>query len=956
LTLLERQAFAEGAGKVYATFAVTDAPYGDPSFYIGDAHYYATNVHGGPPVYPVVTGWGELSDVMGDGGAAPVTYVTLTLDAGALLVPTNGTTELTVGQWLRELNLTNVTFSFYQWNQQDSTQDLIWKGQYAGLDRGSFAGGVAEVRIRLRSFSISVSNDLLSDLVNETDFANAPRESINAMVPRLYGQHTGLLHSAAGAPGVFGFPMPGNRGVVVDENQGNAKVTIRFAKNDGTDACGNVTAAPAAGDPSQEGCLWIWDGGMQSYGMVDAASYAVTNDVNKVDIVVERSPKVYFWFKPSQVGSMNAAGFTSLYKLINKDLNDFIDSTVGDFKWSFMMPSIPVVGNVLEVGMVLDWANVSAGTRTVTYGLRDRYGPGYIGPKSVASTRLTATGRSLSYSNNPAAITWLPIDTISAPGSTTAAEFKAGKFISRSAGDAAEAAIELYAEVTSAAKDGARLYGLAFWVAVEYPWVPLDKRTDWFGSGYFKSDSYAALHNNPRLQRWVREQNQQVTSLERRKSALERLRGTDFFIRGQYQFDTAGTYSGAVNSTLDYPNTIAHHILGKLAGRTMNVTAGTLGNWVDPRTYGALKNMAIAPRFGSEEVTAQSAIDSLESRFPMRIHSEDGVWLCLPDDMNPHSSRFYRSTSAVVDVTPEDVQNVTFEAPNLDGLVNRATVAFGHGYPDREAGSSYVYDNPVSQKYFGLQNALSHDEPWISQTNLANAPVTAGVDLAKWLGRKKGWPRATMSLELRQKFYELKRGHVLQVKDLELRGLPCTLFRCGLLLYYFTKTTDAGSGREDMVAGNPHMPSAGTDAIYLGFGQQVGQVDFHVQSVAAYTTVANGWEYWNPDTPAWVALAGVVNADALKAGTGTQTVSFTRPSPWLWGKDEQTFTAGVAGPCYWLRMKYNTATGSGACSSRPTYPATWYGRLWEVLEASRIPGGGSIDEYPLMRARLQEVM
>jgi len=358
--------------------------------------------------------------------------------------------------------------------------------------------------------------------------------------------------------------------------------------------------------------------------------------------------------------------------------------------------------------------------------------------------------------------------------------------------------------------------------------------------------------------------------------------------------------------------------------------------------------------FGIVQVTLSEAIDLLQSRFPMQLHLENFIWQCIPDDMNPHSSRTYRSTSEVLTVGPNDIGSVSFvvtETP-YSSIENSVIFNYSHGYPDRGPGANVAYVNQLSKMYFGERDQLVIDEPIVHQSNYESAAVSAATVMAQWYGRRQARPRLIVKVRLTQKFYDLKRGHTLEFAGLESVGIECPAFRCGLLDYYHFSASSSNNYADNLFA--LFVAASGTSELYIGVSQQTDRITFPVSTAAGYTTVSNGWEYSNT-SGGWTALTGVVNADALKT-TGIQTVSWTRPRFDLHEKREITFAGLVSGPCYWYRMKYSTATAQGlGANARITYPAVWAGRIFEVIETRRGPFRSSSD-YPALEAVFMEMM
>jgi hypothetical protein len=952
IAIATAQGFGDTRTKFFLQFSVTDSVTGNPDFRWGDAHFYATNVHGGAPVSAVVSDWGDFPEIMDQGGSRAQSSIWVL--ANEVSIPTNGTTERKIEEWVRILQLRGVTVTAYFWNELDTTQDVFWKGYIVAVGGLEVRDGVPEIRLILSDSQPRIELAPISDVIDKSSFASAPEQSVGQMVPRVFGEMIDYVTAGdANEKGYLGWPMPGIRGVISDENQGTAKVTIRFHKGDGTQGwhtftehAGGSPGAPGVGD------LWVFDAGMNAYGLVHGDSYSVTNDVNKLDITVDRAPKVWFFVRPSEKGSANATGFTSLYKMINGDATDYQESTVTDFVWSFMCPSLSFQGEVLDIRLVVDWANLAAGSRSITFGIYNKFTPGYVGTKSDTVARASALARLISMGSTG-------IYNFGDFGGTagTGNPFKSGRFLVNSG--STEAPAEMYCAVTSASKDGVRLYGMTLGILVTYPWVPLDNATEWWTSGgvgarearkRFRQGGKGELK---RFKEWVDTHQEPKTALERRQDAINRLRGTDFFVRGKAQKDDgSGSYSGTASGPISRVVDIAHYLIHKAAGKTRNNTASTLGNFVDPRSWGVAKDIFCVAKFGSDRMELQDCLDLLSDRFPVRFHEDEGVWQVIPDDMNPHSSRFYRSTSDLVRIEAGDIEQDSLKVEELpyEELVNRVTLSFGHGYPDRDPAMSYVYDNNLAQQFFGTRNGIPHDEPWMLQLQMDSGVASTGAQLlAKWLGQRSAWPRLTVSFRTRQKFYDLKRGHVVRLGALEDIGIPLPSYRAGLLMQHFLSSSSVSSVHD----GGSLIAGSGTSETYFIARHQVPQLDFNVAVAAGYTNVANPWEYMN-DGLSWTAFANQVNPQGLKL-TGAQTISWDKPNPWLWTKNELSLGGTTRGPGYIFRFKWSTGTATGSTSARTTYPPSWEDPLFEVIKATKVPPANSRD-YPRIDVELVEVM
>lgn len=965
MTLNVTQRQASGLGRLFVKISVTDAFYSNPIFYLSDQAIVVTNVSGGAPAYAAVASWGAL--VKGGAVFSQAATADIDVDLGVEVVPHNQTVKATLGAWLRKVQYRDSVVQVYQWNKAEATQDVVWKGYLYAMTEGRYEDGRAIATLSLRSNDRTLGVAPLSTLATKENFSQMPTQGEGDMVPCVYGSASNTHNNTGNATSIaaIGQPFPGVRGIIVDENEATAKVIIRFAEGD-TSQGALAFAEPTADDAGTSGDLCIWDESNGCYGMVDNASYSFTNDANKLEVTVDASPKVFFFVRPSLIGSTNAAAFTDSNKIIDSDPNNYVVSdNAGNHSWGFILPSVSFQGRVKSIGVLADWYNAHASLdRKLTIGIWDIYHAAAANWLNAASakhksvTRSSGLGQKAISYQDTAAWRYTSTNFGNHLGTATRDAFASGSFVTRNAGDALEAGLELRCFVEDiggahAGRGDVRLYNVGVIIEVDYPVVPKGKSIVWLGPNYWKQweDDPLTWQEKKVMESYVeRSFGKGRTALEERKEALSRHRGTDFFARGRFQKDDgSGTYSGTASDTIVRPSDIAHHILAKRKSKTCNTTAGTPGNFIDPRTHGLAKNAALLLPFGPKKVTADDAIDFIGERFGVTVYDENGTMQCLVDDMNPHSSWVYKSTSDPVLITENDIDIESFKWSEIsaDDLVNSVIFKYSHGYPNREAGARTTYENPLSQKWFGKKTTDPIEEPHVIQQNLESAAQSYATDLAQWYGRRTARPRLVVSCRLPQGFYDLRQGHFTGFKGLEKVGIECPAFRCGLVDYYFTSTS-GGTDYADNGA-HPFISLAGSSKLWIGLSQQVSSITFNVSVAAGYTTVANAWKYGSGGT----SLSGVSNADALKS-TGIQTVSFTMPNFWSWIKEEISLGGVQYGPCYWLSMDYNTPTATGTSADRTSHPAIWEGRRFTAIDVRRYPGE-EVDDYPYVDGVFIEV-
>jgi len=301
--------------------------------------------------------------------------------------------------------------------------------------------------------------------------------------------------------------------------------------------------------------------------------------------------------------------------------------------------------------------------------------------------------------------------------------------------------------------------------------------------------------------------------------------------------------------------------------------------------------------------------------------------------------------------------DIRVQEDDVRDLVNSVTLNYGHGYGTNRPQGSVTYNNEVSQKYFPVSLPVVIDEPWVMRANLTDATPQGATFLSNWYGRRAALPRLTIRVSLSQAFYDLRRGHVVEFdKDMESEGIFCPAWRCGKPLHAFVKINGAVLDYADNTA--PHlMNNASTSTTVWCLGQQAAALTLSIVTPNGYTTVPNAWKYYDGNT--WTPFTNVTASDggapeSVIQRSGKITISFDRPTPTLWKKAVLTVNGVTYGPGYWMGMDYSTSIGTATGNAETVYPATWYGRLFEVLEVTRQPGG--VGKYPMVLATLREIM
>jgi hypothetical protein len=880
----------------------------------------------------------------------------------ATCVPINKTVPVAMSQILSTMKLFDVEASFYQWNELDQTQALIWRGYCSGLVESEFVDALPTATLAFAIRGGLSDTAYISDVVTPTapaigttTYPNAPKDSLNKMIPVPMGRlYSGML-AADGGPNdaiFLGYGTRGAAGVPVDDHLDQLKVDVDFLVGHGLKA--GVAPVGTTDDPSADSAFWAYIPEANTFGLIDAADFSLTNNTTVTRIRCKQEPTLFIALRPSGVGADMHSGITpNAYKILDDDTSNYVESTSTDYQWAFNIPPLNISGlRVISVGCVIDVeGNPAIGNRDIEFGVWNPFNTGAPGWWGNASKRhfVTINGTTEVRRREYAIVSkrYVANDAGANVGQQTRAEFSEGRFVGRDSGQT-ETPLQLLVSVTSASKDGVRLYGCGIYVKCQ---IQADrvrraarivmKRPKFDVRGRYEGKKYDHIIAVPE------------------DVAFSGERRFDFLFCGVGIEDSAATdYDNfAVNVQLHRASAQLHHLFRKFHGDYVNTVPGTLGNFVDAKAEDVAGEKFLSPVFGpNESFTVQQAKEEYQKHHPVRVFWDDRRWQCVYDEMNPHSSRFYRSPSNVIKISArrDIVGPVRASMPTRQQLRNRAVLSYGQAYGTNRPANTYSYQHQLSKELFGNTEAVFRDESWVTPAELGVVPENAKF-LARYLATKDARPRQTIVVPLSQAYYDLRKGNVLEFDtDMESRGIVSLAYRAGRIDYAHYRGNAVGELPNQADITTPEYLPAGTvtsETYFCSGGQQFPQLTFVKTAAGTYTTVANGWEYYNGS--AWVALAGVVNADALKTA-GTQTVSWTRPSPWLWKKADLTLNATSYGPGYWVRMKYEQSTVLLLGTGLTTFPAKWAGRLYEVIEVTRKPGEEG--DYPYVDAVLQEVM
>jgi len=949
-----------GYGKIFAKFTATHPTDGSLTFYWGDIGFGPDGVSTSPMVYPVVLNWDKFTKFMSEGGQTRPGTVQLEVAGSGICVPSNGTKRYQVADLLRQMVLADGIVQFYQWNERDNSQTLIWQGFWQGLPQTDYPGGLMVVTIEIGMMQKDLKKPI-SHIVNPTGYIYAPQESMGQMISKWYGNlitamDTGAKAQEAAFLGFFGRAV---KGVLVAENNDQMQLQYDFHRNDGTKNAAKIDAG-IANDPSEPTAIWLYTG--NGFCMVDAVNLVLTNNVNQISALFPMEPKVWTPVHPTGVGSMMHPGFTaSAYKVTNDDPNDYLQTDDTNYTIGFNVPACEIPGFVCTEAIVMvdigvDPA-VALDVRTIDWGLwnlsHSAHGgvPWYFGQTGAFGRTDIPVGtvrqRYYMQSGSPGVKQYyIPADAGFNLGGSTISEFNQGFLVGRDA-DGSEVPLQMTVSVTSAGKAGVRVYGISLILhgRITLPRIkrgtgkirPRISDIDWIQGAWDKAMG--------------RVETQDVADTSRRG-------GFDVLLTGWGQKDHGTQYNGgtAADAPIERGSGIVNHLLQDRGGFPCNVTSGTPGNFIDALTEEVSGEKFISPIFGPDTWDFQSAIDEIQKHHQVDVHREDDGYHIFYNEMNPHSSRFYQRGGQLVFIEGWDIEDGSFRVsmPRLEDLRNVVQLRYGHSYGSNKPRGSVQYSNPLSVDLYGARDVETFDEPWITAKDLSAVAPEAANFRARFLGRENARRRMTIVCSLSQQFSDLKRGMVVGFgKSLEDYGIQCDAHRCGLTNYAYISDSDTTNYADS--AAPKYVKASGDGAAYFMADAQVDELITRVATIAGFTLT--GWQYYyGPsvyDGVSWAPFANVVNPNGFKS-LGTQRIAWDRPLASSWHKAELPLAGVTKGPGYPFRMVYTAASAQGLGSAQHSYTPRFWGRNFVVTEATRKPG--RLGDYAKMDVVLKEVL
>ena len=950
MTLSTVQSYHDTSGHIYMSFSLTDARHGNPTVYWGTNRFSIT----GGEVYPAVLSFGAIRSLMSLDGTPRDATLTVDLNPSAEFVPSNGTTLWTVADFLREVNMKDVVINIWQYNAYDTANQLqIWGGTWAGIEGYTLTSrSGAKIQARLTPLEKNLENPL-SSLVTAYGYPTSPPLSRNQSIPIAYGT-TRISFNGIGTymdPAFFNFPVKGVPGIPTKEDISFAKQTVRFAMNDGTTAS-LVVDTGVTNNLTDSNSFWIFDADLNAYGMIDASSVSnVVNDATSVEADIDFAPKVHLGIVPSGVGPLN--NMASIYKLYDQDPLNYIQTdAIGGNTVAFNVPSVPIRGAVsaLRFGLIVENAHATK-SRKLEFGIWNKdqtAGAGWINGKVFTVTLPALTARAVYWMTSAQSYVAADLAGGVMLGGGTTNDFAAGRFYSQAA-DETPSPLQMAIKSVdqgglNAGVDQVRIYG--FTMAVEATYENI-RRVGMYPGGEGKRRGLNVV--GPIVRPGQRDE------LDVPGAGQHQLSGVQFLMMADWQKDDgSGTYTGGASQLIQNVVDVVHHILRKRYGATVNTTASSMGSFVDHRIgTSELYPLSVNGHFGPSPMTFSDVRKYFEAKFPVRIFKHNGTYQLIGDERNPQSTRFYRSTSDPIEIQGYEI--IDFNMSDLDYSQIRNHVTVQYHKSDRDGRSLYAYNYscPVSVRHFGLKREIVVDEPWINAGSIgAGTTPTSVAQYGKWYATRFARPRATFTVILPQKYYDLKRGHVLQfARNMEDYGYESLFFRGGLFDYILVDTGGTFTDYSDSNSGK--FVSTGANITYFGTQQVIPDLTVNISVAGSYTGNAV-WSYSNGDDSLGSFATQPTNRDAFKS-TGQQTVTFTNPTIGTVKKSIFTLGGTAYGPCYWVAATFTTPIGQGTANGYTSHTPCMWGRLFEVVEVNRNPGRSG-REYPHVEVVLQETM
>lgn len=971
-SLPDTMARTDGSSHLFMSMTVTHPVDGTLNLLWSDSSFTLDGDPSGSRVYPVVFSWGHPRKMLPVNESIRDYDFEVQLDANASFVPSNKVTPYIVYRLFQVINMQGVEVLLYQWSEDSIEQMPVWRGFLTGIIEGSTNEGSAFITVKFSSVGTSILQKV-SPIIGKEIYTTSttPQESRGLMSPIARGK----LTTSMGTSGTvneamfLGYTSQFVEGVRVAEDNTNAQLTYEFSRADGSKSMAQINSG-TTGDPQVDSGWWIQVQGSNSFGMIDAADIAVTNDTTSLRAVINMGLRAWVPVLPADVGSMMHAGLVaSAYKVTNLDPTDFMETTSTDYTIAFNVPPLQIPGfRCTKAYVMVDIEGSPIGgsaTRTFDFGLWNvsrfgganywdstTFGPGTKGTATI-NIGTGPTPRQRLFMHSGATLTYYDAGSGANLGGSAAAQFIDGNFIGLDASSNATP-IQVVLSTTSASKDKVRVYGMS---VILYGTPGLyGTRLVVAGSrpvsqGYGKWQDLALRYRYPNG----------VPIYKSVADAASPKNSVKVMVTGWMQKDTGTSYEGgAADATIEKGSSIIHHLV-----RNMNPNVGSsVGNFVDARTEVLTGEKAIRFPLGSTPMNYRETIDVVQKMTNVRYFDKNGISSVVYDDMNPDRSRFYRSGVELVRIMGCDIEQGSFKFSTspLDEIVNRVRLNFGQGFQsDRPLGTT-TYDNAMSQMLYGSREEITEDAPWISMPDITSLITpNPAVYRSRYLGRRNARPRATVVCTVPQKYFDIELGHIVEFgTDMDSYGFRCPLHRCGQVDYVLsnqTQTTNGSNNKTQVIV------ALTSDSTYLGFSQQIDAISYAIGTPGNYTNVTNAWQYSASEgfisaqqsDLTWNNFANVVNEHGFKS-SGIQTTSWDRPDPWAWKKADILFggAAFQTGPVYWARYQYITGSTQAVLSDIFTYSARWYGRLFEVIEIN--PKLGGFNDYPKRELVLQEIM
>lgn len=546
----------------------------------------------GTKIYPIVRNFGPLRLLLPEDNRIRESTAEITVHADGRVTSAEDIAVVTPIYLFQTMAWQNSQASLLLWNANSTQIITLWTGYLTQISWEE-ENSVPLLKLSLTQYPKQTER-YISDVLDLLAFPKAPREGIGEMVPRVYGGFRPVFPNLANysLPAMMGYPVAYAPGIVVDEDQDNMQFTVRFSKNDGLSPSYGF-AKGTDGDPSVASDFFVVEPSTKGLAMIDPADITlVTNDVDKSEITMKQSPRLFVPIWGTEVGDSN--NFSNIQRLVDGDPMNFVTSSATEYSLAYYAPQLPFEGTVTNVRVACRVKNVSGSPRTIQFGLWNTVSTAYVSARFQSISVPADNQMHVYMSDNADTPTGYYFESTAFEAYGTTAEFKRGGLFSTSAGVLVpiQARLDL---PTVGARDGVQIYDLVIIFYVKYPTV--------ISGGEPISLWHHIKLNDPirdKLRarsphgKWMGNMEAQYMWGPPQPIDSSKLGSIRFAALMQGQADTpAGQFTGVPNGMISNMADILRHLYFTAADSQdvpigPNIVSGTLGNFSDPRDLNSL--------------------------------------------------------------------------------------------------------------------------------------------------------------------------------------------------------------------------------------------------------------------------------------------------------------------------------------------------------------------------------